>query len=99
MAAPVPESRACACSKHCRRDGCLRASAAALPPPERMRRRWSRVSLCLCERGSPGHDGQASRYRLRWIAPRLSALAAGQEIVQAANRQVEMFQLDHCRLA
>ena len=40
------------------------------PPPGPMRRRWSRSTSCPCERGSPGHDAQASRYRLRWMTCR-----------------------------
>ncbi len=53
---------------------------------------------------APGRAGQASRYRLRWLMRRLPALAdqaAGQEIAQhwPLTGRVEMFQLDHCRLA
>ena len=72
MAAPVPESRACACSTPRRRAGRLPCAlpSPALPPPGPMRRKWSLSTSCPCERGSPGRAGQASRYSLRWIARR-----------------------------
>ena len=56
MAAPVPESRACACSTPRRRAGRLPCvlPSPALPLPAPMRRKWSRVTWCPCERGCAG---------------------------------------------
>jgi hypothetical protein len=72
MAAPDPESRACACSTPRRRADRLACvlPSPALPPPGPMRRKWSRVICSPWPEDAPGGDGQASRYRLRWIACR-----------------------------
>src|SRR6478672_9060700 len=59
MAAPVPESRACACSTPRRRAGRLAYGlpSLALPPPAPMPRKLSRVTWCPCERGCAGPRG------------------------------------------
>ena len=59
MAAPVPESRACACSTPRRRAGRLPCvlPSPALPLPGSMRRKSSRVTWCPCERGCAGPRG------------------------------------------
>ena len=72
MAAPVPESRACACSTPRRRAGrhpCVLPSPA-LPLPGPMLRKWSRVTGAHAKEDAPGRAGEASRYRLRWMACR-----------------------------
>ena len=59
MAAPVPESRACAYSTPRRRAGRLACAlpSPALPPPGPTRRRSSRAIWCPCERGCAGPRG------------------------------------------
>src|SRR5882757_13729 len=59
MAAPVPESRACAYSTPRRRAGRLACGlpSPALPPPGPTRRKWSRVTWCPCERGCAAPHG------------------------------------------
>ena len=57
--------------------------------PDRCAVNASRVTWCPWREDAPGHDGQASRYRLRWMACRLPALAiksrARNRAAQAAN--------------
>ena len=63
MAAPDPETRACAYSTPRRRAGRLACAlpSPALPPPGPMRRKCSRVIWCPCERMRPGTmDRQAA---------------------------------------
>ena len=47
------------------RSACLRASAARSTAAGPMTRKASRVTWSPCEKDATGHDGQASRYRLR----------------------------------
>jgi hypothetical protein len=93
MAAPDPESRACACSTPRRRAcrlPCVLLSPA-LPPPGPMHRKWSRVTWCRCERACAGaRYRQADRYRLRWTACRAQRRrcpAASTALLAAAEKE------------
>ena len=100
MAAPDPESRACACSTPRRRAGRLPCGlpSPALPPPGPMRRKSSRVTWCPCERGcaGPRWTGKPLQIAVDDVPPTgsgRSSSRARNRAAQAANGQVEMFQI------
>ena len=100
MAAPDPESRACACSTPRRRAGRLPCAlpSPALPPPGPIRRKSSRVIWCPWTRGcaGPRWTGKPLQIAVDGVPPTGSGRSSSRSrnrAAQAANGQVEMFRM------